>query len=111
MTHPLDTQNMEKIIAESPGQFRAGLEAAKDVAEKIVALAPSDLAMSLYVKRIRWAWERNTSVEPRYEDRVSAVLLIRFGDARIILGADALKANWREIIDGPYFKSDRDVAQ
>ena len=31
MTHPLDTQNMEKVIAESPRQFRAGLKAAKDV--------------------------------------------------------------------------------
>jgi len=31
MAHPLDKQNMEKIIAESPRQFRAGLEAAKDV--------------------------------------------------------------------------------
>jgi glucose/mannose-6-phosphate isomerase len=31
MAHPVDTQNMEKIISQSPGQFRAGLEAAKDV--------------------------------------------------------------------------------
>jgi hypothetical protein len=60
---------------------------------EIVALAPSDLAMSLYVERIRRAWEENRSVEPRYENRVSAVLLVRFGDARIILGADAYASN------------------
>ena len=30
MVHPLDKQNMEKIISQSPGQFGAGLEAAKD---------------------------------------------------------------------------------
>ena len=31
MAHPLDTQNMERIIEQSPRQFRAGLEAARDV--------------------------------------------------------------------------------
>ena len=77
---------------------------------EIVALAPSELATSLYARRIRWAWEHRASVQPKYEDRVSAVLLIRFGDARIILGADAMRANWQEILRGPYFQPNADIA-
>lgn len=77
---------------------------------EIIGLAPSDLAMSLYVKKIRDAWEGNGDVDARHENRVSAVLLIRYGDARVIFGADVFKANWREIINGRIFQANEDAA-
>ncbi len=77
---------------------------------EIVALAPSDLATSLYTKRIRQAWRNGTAVDARYENRVSAVLLIRYGQARVILGGDASGANWHEILTGSTFQAGTDVA-
>jgi hypothetical protein len=87
-----------KVLRDVPGLYQ------------IVGLAPSDLALSLYIKRIRRAWDGNCAIDGRYENRVSAVLLIRFGTARILLGADAYAANWREILRGPIFRVGEDAA-
>lgn len=77
---------------------------------EIVALAPSDKAFKLYTNRIQKAWEEGVTVDGRYENRVSAVLLIRFGEARILLGADAYRANWREIAQNGFFRPEDDRA-
>ena len=71
----------------------------------ILALSPSNRACNKYEKLLSEALKDAPSEEiikhtRDYANRISIVLLLKFDESEVLLGGDALKQNWKEIIKG-----------
>lgn len=67
---------------------------------RIECVAPSDKAVTRYLKRIDKDIKSEQSKADKYANRISLVLHFTYGKKRVLLGADAVRANWREAIKG-----------
>lgn len=67
---------------------------------RIECIAPSDKAVTRYIKRIDKDLKFRQDKATSYANRISLVLHLTYGEKRLILGADAVRANWRETIKG-----------
>jgi beta-lactamase superfamily II metal-dependent hydrolase len=65
---------------------------------KIKCLSPCDKAVTRYIKRIEKDIECNGNKAVPYANRISLVLHLSYGNKRILLSSDAVRANWREMM-------------
>ena len=82
----------------------------KGVSYEISVLGPTDADMVKYTRRLREAWVQKREPESAWENEVSGILLVRYGQARILLGGDALESNWRQVAEGGKLRSAGDLA-